>query len=352
MSTLRRRFFWILGLLLLVGTLLGATWFLNYAPAGNPSPAPSGAAERPIGPESVVCIGYVDVEPGLTPLHPTQPGRVAAVHVKEGDTVRKGQLLLTVDKTLPSAQLAEAKAGLAKAKAGREDVVMLQNLQAQKLAQQEKAVEAARAKARVQAQDLAATKRLFDLKQAGEEKYRAAQEEAKFLKALAEVEERKLEEVKAFDFGPKLRAAEAEVKIQEAVVAKASEALAQHDVHAPANGTILRLSTTVGEPLGREYRQPAMTFCPDLPRLVRAEVLQEWADRIAVGKPAIIEDDTRAGPQWTGRVTQVSDWFTQRRHRLLEPFQMNDVRTLECLVAVNPGGRPLRIGQRVRVIVK
>jgi len=37
---------------------------------------------------------------------------------------------------------------------------------------------------------------------------------------------------------------------------------------------------------------------------------------------------------------------------LLEPFQFNDVRTLECTVSVESGSRPLRIGQRVRVTFK
>ncbi|MCI0457611.1 MAG: HlyD family secretion protein [Gemmataceae bacterium] len=346
-----RRFFWVLGLLLLVGTLLGATWVLNQAPAGDNPPAPTG---RPVVPDAVVCLGYVDVEPGLTHLHPLRPGRVTELLVKEGAEVKKGQLLLKVDSSLARAQLREAQAALAKAQEGKAKVEMLQQMQPRKIAQQEKAVEAARHKAASQAQDLAANKRLFESKPPliPVEKYRASQEEAKFLKSLIEIEERKLDEVKAFDFGPDLRSADAEIELRKATVEKAQIAVAQHDVYAPGDGTILRLSATMGEPLSQQPKQPAMLFCPKLPRIIRAEVLQEWAHRVQVGQSAIIEDDTRAGPQWTGRVIHVSDWFSPRRFRLLEPFQMNDVRTLECLVAVNPGGRPLRINQRMRVIVK
>ena len=36
----------------------------------------------------------------------------------------------------------------------------------------------------------------------------------------------------------------------------------------------------------------------------------------------------------------------------IEPFMVNDVRTLECLLEVTSEGRPLRIGQRVRVKIK
>jgi hypothetical protein len=31
---------------------------------------------------------------------------------------------------------------------------------------------------------------------------------------------------------------------------------------------------------------------------------------------------------------------------------MNDVRTLECIVSLEPGGEPLRIGQRMRISIE
>jgi hypothetical protein len=37
---------------------------------------------------------------------------------------------------------------------------------------------------------------------------------------------------------------------------------------------------------------------------------------------------------------------------ILEPFMVNDVRTLECVIDINPGGPPMRIGQRVRVTIQ
>jgi hypothetical protein len=89
-----------------------------------------------------------------------------------------------------------------------------------------------------------------------------------------------------------------------------------------------------------------------VPRIVRAEVQQEWGGRVAVGQHVVLEDNTRAGQQWRGRVQRVSDWYDKRRSKIQEPFQFNDVRTLECLVAVDPGQPRLRIGQRMRVIIK
>ena len=43
---------------------------------------------------------------------------------------------------------------------------------------------------------------------------------------------------------------------------------------------------------------------------------------------------------------------TQRRSILQEPFQYNDVRTLECIITLDPSNQPVRIGQRMRVTIK
>jgi hypothetical protein len=87
-------------------------------------------------------------------------------------------------------------------------------------------------------------------------------------------------------------------------------------------------------------------------RIVRAEVEQEFANRVSVGQVAKIQDDGTGGGEWRGQVVRISDWFPQRRSVQMEPMQFNDVRTMEVVIRVEPGGKePLLIGQRVRVIL-
>jgi hypothetical protein len=93
-------------------------------------------------------------------------------------------------------------------------------------------------------------------------------------------------------------------------------------------------------------------FCPSLPFIVRAEVEQEFAGRVAVGQKALIQDDATGGGSWTGQVKSISGWYSHRRSMLLEPLQFNDVRTLECIITLDAGQAPLRIGQRVRVTLE
>jgi multidrug resistance efflux pump len=120
-------------------------------------------------------------------------------------------------------------------------------------------------------------------------------------------------------------------------------------VLAPSDGTVLRVQTNPGEVLGPQSRQPALLFAPDKPLVVRAEVDQEAVGRVAVGQRAELEDDAAAGPTWTGRVARVARWFSQRRTILPDAPALQDVRTLECVIHLDPSQPPLRIGQRVRV---
>ena len=101
--------------------------------------------------------------------------------------------------------------------------------------------------------------------------------------------------------------------------------------------------------------KPAVLFCPDDRLIVRAELAQEFAGGVREGLSAVVKEDAGAGSRsWRGQVTHVSRWFARQRSVLLEPGQVNDVRTLECIITLDDGRGhrdDLRIGQRVHVII-
>ena len=357
MNIMRRphRFFWLLGVALLVGTIAGAGWVLNHAPAGTPVPRETPRERMRPGADSIICIGYVDVPLGTTPLYPLQPGRVAEVCVREGDDVTKGQVLFRMDDRLARSRFDEAEADLKSAEALKAKAERERELQPTRIAGQRAAVEVARANANAQAKAVAGLKRLLDAGaggSAGPEELAAAEEKENAAKKLVEVEAQKLKGLAEYDFAPELRLADANLQAKQAVRARARLALDECAVRAPADGRALRVFITPDQLLGPDPKVPAIQFCPAVARVVRAEVQQEWGSRVDVGQVAVIEDDSRAGMQWTGRVTRVSDWYAPRRSKLQEPFQFNDVRTLECIVSVDPGQPRMRIGQRMRVIIK
>jgi hypothetical protein len=87
------------------------------------------------------------------------------------------------------------------------------------------------------------------------------------------------------------------------------------------------------------------------PLFVRAEVDQEFADRVRVGQTAVVKDDARGGKTWRGKVERVADWYGRRRPNPQDPTAFTDIRAIECLITIDPGQPPPRIGQRMRVLI-
>lgn len=341
----------LLGIVLLTASVAGS-WMVLHGHASNGKPAASKSGSLPRGDErSAVCIGYVDVETGVTPLYPVRPGRVEKVEVKENETVKAGQKLLSLDRRAAEYQERQAQADLTAAKAQTEQARKGVPRQELRDAQQQAAIDAVRQKLVAAEAMLARREELQNIQQVSSREIEASRAQTEELKAVLRAEEKKLEELRLND--PKLDVirAEADVQAKEAQWNLAKLAVDECDLKAPGDGIILRVLVSQGEVLGGQPKQPAILFCPEGPRIIRAEVEQEFVRRVAIGQKAEIHDDTISGERWTGQVETLSDWFTHRRSIIIEPLQFNDVRTLECIVQVDEGQEPLRIGQRVRVVI-
>jgi multidrug resistance efflux pump len=347
-ATKSMRFFWILGLVLLVGTALGAGWVMNKASGGLSG---AGSFEPPV--VGIVGLGYVDVPGRVTMLHPVQPGRVVDVLVEEGDTVKKGDLLLMLDPSQARLKIREAEAALAaaKAKLAKAERELVRDhkhqieIETSKLTIAKLKAEAAASTFRIQEQ-------LHDSKppQLSDNAFAAAKSENEAAQQAAHLQQLVVKKLEDISFDEEISQLRADVRAKEADFDLAHLSLFECDVYAPADGIVLQLFANVGDTLSAQPRQAAIHFCSG-PPIVRVEILQEWAEQLDKGQIAYIADDTRAGTQWKGKVVQISPVFTPRRATMMEPFQYNDVRTLECIVAFDPNSRPARFGQRMRVTI-
>jgi HlyD family secretion protein len=344
-----RTFFWLLGVALLVGTAAGAGWLMNHDQGGGGGTTPQETATPTAG--SIIALGLVDVETGVVALYPLQNGRVDWL-AEEGKQVHKGDVLLRLDGKLARQDVLRAEADLKGAQ--------LQLTKAEKLLpkkheaavkQAEAMLDAAKQKKAAADAQLAAKTKLYNENFGSVHDLNAHKALAKEAEILIRGAQAKLDEVEAYEPQLDIDRAQAEVADKEAQLAKAKLGLDECNVRAPEDGVVLRVLTAVGETLGPNPRQPAIQFCPNRKRIIRAEVLQEFGAKVRPGQEAIIEDDTTSPAQWRGKVKRVSDWYTQRRSMLLEPFQFNDVRTLECLITLDPDQPPLRLNQRVRVTI-
>jgi multidrug resistance efflux pump len=347
---------WVSGIVLLVGSVAGTSWLLKWH--GDDEPAVREANTRvklnPAPNDPVNCSGRADVPSRILDLLPVRPGRVEEIIVKEGQEVHAGDILLKLDERPARFLLTQADADVKAAEASLARANQLPEQKRIGMQEQEKAIDAATHKmeaARLtaaKAKDLAAPP--TPIINADEAK--AAAEAAKSLESALEAEQKKLERLQAANPQADIDLAQANLAAKKSARDQAKYAVDECVLRAPQDGRILRILIGKGELVAGDPKQPVIQFAPQEPLIIRAEVDQEYANRVQEGYTAVIRDDTRWDTVWKGKVVRKGDWYTRRRSTVLEPLQFNDVRTLECIITLDPGQEELRIGQRVRITVE
>jgi multidrug resistance efflux pump len=348
-----RRALWALFVLivLVVGGVIGAA-LKNWNMLRTQAP-PEMSASLPPGATVVVSPGEIDVEGGILPLSPLNGGLVKAIHVKEGEKVKAGDPLVEFDAALAEVNVTEAELGVELAKlklavaeqAARDHPWLVQ--------QQSEAVKAAEAKAEALDKQIEKLKKQVDLKQTDESDLLGARALARGQASQILVEKSRLDQLKSTDPQLPVRAAKKEVERAEKQLDLAKKQRAYYTLTAPVGGTVLRLQARQGQVIGGYLKDPLVWFLPDdRPWIVRCEVEQQFANRIRVGMPCDVYDDRIESPSWKGSVKFLSPWVSERRFVGNDPLAWRDVRTVECVVALEKTNDEFRIGQRVRVIVR
>jgi HlyD family secretion protein len=354
MNVSSRRFPWLWSLiLLLLGSgVFGLAFLLGQSAVRLPQAGDSGETTRGDRTPGLVCLGYVDLENGVTSLGPLQPGRIEKILVKETDSVKAGTVLLRMEDASARHRVEELQAALAAARNQQELAGREEQTHKERLVQQQAVVDA-------MGERLAAARSLLDRKeelrkinQANPQDVLAAEHQVKEVLLLEKAEGGKLAELRLRDPRLDLRQAETQVAVMDARLKQARDALAECSLKAPEDGTVLRILANPGDVIGGPGRQAVVLFAGEGPRLVRAEVEQEFVRRLAVNQSARIVDDLDSSRTWTGRVVRISDWYTQRRAILQEAPTLHDVRTVECLIALDQGQPQPRLGLRVEITIR
>ncbi len=341
-----------LGVLLVVLLLLGSVGATAYW-LNRPQPE-----DGPIGqpPEAdVFCSGRIDAAKQVIALEPSVAGRVVAIFVAEGDEVKADQEVIRLDSAAAESRLAQAKASVEAAQVEL-DYANADKERFPKQVEMKKHLIAA-AGARVEAVRKALQQRIDQDKVTPLGKAEREAMEAQILeltelekaekKQLAELEDR---EAKGQGTGLRIRAMEAKLKAANADEQLAARAVAECVLKAPSAGTILRLQATVGGLVAPGTYSPPIIFAPAGPLILRAEVDQEALNRVKVGMAAEVTDENHPeGQVWKGKVTYISPYVAQRRALVLDPGEVNDVRTVECVISLDSPAEGLWIGQRMRV---
>jgi multidrug resistance efflux pump len=194
--------------------------------------------------------------------------------------------------------------------------------------------------------------RLLKIGQSNDEEINACYKDLDAGKALAAAEEAVLRDVQASKPDGKILEAAENLALARHGVDQARLAVRRCLLEAPADGTVLRLNVAKGAVLGPQSRQAPVFFAPNGPRVVRAEVPQEFAHRVQVEMRAVIQDEANGQVTWQGKVKRLGAAFLPKR-AVGGPESMSlggsDERVLECVVELDAGQALPLLGQRVRV---
>jgi multidrug resistance efflux pump len=309
------------------------------------------------GPKKLVCIGYVDVRDRVVAIYPDnfpQSAKVTEVLVKEGDKVKAKQPLLKFDNEMLVLKVQEAEAAMNSANADQEKANAMIKAHHSQVTVLEKELQAEEAKLDAKEKLLAEIKKAVKDGQRNPVELEEPEAAVKAAKLTLIAARLKWDNAKAEEPTYLRRAAEASIRRAEVLKAQAEHARDQMVCKAPADGRIIRSFVSEGQLFGMQSREPAFWFLKDGPRIIRAEVTQEFANRVTEGQSAKIEDEADAKQFWNGKVVKVPDQFLPKRQGntgLVDLMPVNDDRVLECQVSIDlgPGETPPRYGQKVRV---
>ena len=291
------------GLALATSMLLGAC----SKPADDAAAKPA-----PVSPYAAVARGKVDIEGGLLTLSMPREGTLAKVAVHEGDHVKQGQLLASLDTEPATLAIDAAQAQLEQAQA------QLKLL----------AVKQAAAKLRAQRLTAAVAAGAGDGQSADDAREAAAQ-----INAEQETDR-------------------ASVSMANQKLAEARYELKQRSLIAPFDADVVEVSAQPGATVSPSSG-PLFTLLPSKPRIVRAELNESFVGVIQVGMHADVSANNDASNNhWSAHVLRIGGVYGPATLEN-DPQVRANSRTVECVLAFDQPDadqtRNLRIGQRVLV---
>jgi HlyD family secretion protein len=241
------------------------------------------------------------------------PAPIVAIYVKEGDHVRKGQVLARLAAVQPAADLRAQEASLnaimADSSAGEAAV----NSAQQNIAVAQAQVEHDRADVEQKKIDLKRSKELYDSKLIAAQDYEAKKVTYDLAVATLQASERKVEQANAAraQSAAQLTSAQRKGTQGEAMVTRSHDVLSQYDATAPLDGVVTNLPVHVGETvvpgIQNSTASTIMTIA-DM-SIITAEVHVDETDIVSVkmDQSADITIDAIPDRIFKGKVIEIGD---------------------------------------------
>jgi HlyD family secretion protein len=275
-------------------------------PAREPARAPAALADK----ARVAGSGVVEPSSELIQIGSALPGLVTRVAVEPGDRVGQGQVLFTVDDRAARAQLREAEAAIAAARAGISEAQSARNTAGRQLALYRNVA------------DPAAVSRAEVIRAEGD----------------------------ATAAGERLRLTQAQLQSAQARANSARTEIGRLTVRAPRAGEILSVAIRAGEyvsTMGGGNAQAFIEMGETRPLHVRIDIDEEQAPRVALGRPATVSPRGAAGRQVKAAFVRAEPQVVPKRSLTNSAAERVDVRVLQVIYALPETDGLFRVGQQV-----
>ncbi len=283
-----------------------ATLFLSACgKSGASTHTPAGAGHP--SPYATIANGKVDIEGGVIEIAARRFGVIKDVLVHEGDAVHKGQILARQE--------------------DRDTILAINSARA--------AVEQAQSQLVLNEVNVRTAQREYD------RLVKLASSNAVAVQQLDQARDA-------------VATAQAQLGIQRSAIQSAQAQLAQAEyneeltnIRAPVDGKIIRRYANPGAGASTLNVSNMFDLEPDLPRIIRAEIVESAIPDVHVGQQAEIIDEVDSNKVWKGHVIRIAATFGSRKLKSDSATEASDERVVEVVVSAD--NAPFLIGQRVMV---
>jgi len=322
--------------------------------------------------QTVAAIGRVEPFTEVT-LANKIPGRIREVLVKEGDLVKRGQVVIRFDDAEPvaSVQMSEARIRTAQADV-RRAARALESARARwmetKSGARPQEIERARAelaeakeKQQLSEVERARMKRLLDSGYIARSQYdaevsnaevwrsrvKAAQESLNLLLAGPKAETVAAAWAHVQEAEAELRRAESNVQQAQAELGVARASLGSTMVESTMDGKVTRKLVEPGEAV--DISMPLMVLGDLQKTIIKAEVDETDVGKLSIGQKVDITADAYPGRTFPGQVYEIGQAVGKRKVKPDDPAKIQDMKVLETKIEVLEGADELKLGMTVDV---
>lgn len=241
------------------------------------------------------------------------PAPITAIYVKEGDHVRKGQVLAKLKAIQPSADLTAQKAALNSALANSAASEASLKAADDSIAVAQATVDHDRADLEQKKVDLKRAQDLYNAKLISSQDYEAKKAAYDLAQAVLQSSASRVSQARAqrAQAAAQLNASQIGIAQSRAMVARSSDILNEYEAVAPLDGVVTNLPVRVGETVVPGIQNSASSTIMTIAdmSIITAEVNVDETDIVSVklGEPADVTIDAIPNRTFKGRVIEIGD---------------------------------------------